>query len=35
VEGVDALGAAIARALSADGPTVLDLPIAIDPPWEL
>ncbi len=35
VEGVDALGAALARALTADGPTVLELPIAIDPPWEL
>jgi acetolactate synthase-1/2/3 large subunit len=29
------LGAALRRALVADGPTVLELPLAIDPPWEL
>jgi len=28
------LGAALRRALAADGPTVIELPIAIDPPWE-
>ncbi|HET7342308.1 MAG TPA: thiamine pyrophosphate-binding protein [Methylomirabilota bacterium] len=28
------LGAAIRRALDADGPTVIELPIAVDPPWE-
>ncbi len=35
VAGVDALGAAIARALTADGPTVLELRMTIAPPWEL
>jgi acetolactate synthase-1/2/3 large subunit len=35
VGGVDALRAAIARAVAAAGPTVLELPMAIDPPWEL
>jgi len=34
VAGVDALGAAIARALAADGPTVLELRMTIEPPWE-
>ena len=29
------LGEALRRALSADGPTVLELPVAIDPPWEM
>jgi thiamine pyrophosphate-dependent acetolactate synthase large subunit-like protein len=29
------LGAAITRALAADGPTVLELPLAVDPPWEM
>jgi acetolactate synthase-1/2/3 large subunit len=29
-----ALGDALRRALAADGPTVLELPLAIDPPWE-
>ncbi len=33
VADVDALGAAISRALAADGPTVLEL--RIEPPWEL
>jgi thiamine pyrophosphate-dependent acetolactate synthase large subunit-like protein len=31
---VDTLEPAIERAWRADGPTVLELPIAIDPPWE-
>ncbi len=35
VASVDALGAAIGRALEADGPTVLELRMTIDPPWEL
>ena len=36
-ERVDAagLGAALHRALGADGPTVLELPAAVEPPWEL
>ncbi len=34
VASVDALGAAIARALAADGPTVLELRMTIEPPWE-
>jgi thiamine pyrophosphate-dependent acetolactate synthase large subunit-like protein len=29
------LGTAIARALAADGPTVIELPVAVDPPWEI
>jgi thiamine pyrophosphate-dependent acetolactate synthase large subunit-like protein len=29
------LAPALARALAADGPTVIELPIAVDPPWEL
>jgi acetolactate synthase-1/2/3 large subunit len=29
------LAPAIQRGLRADGPTVVELPIAIDPPWEL
>jgi thiamine pyrophosphate-dependent acetolactate synthase large subunit-like protein len=29
------LGGALRRALAADGPTVLELPLAIDPPWEM
>ena len=33
--GVDSLGAAIKTALAADSPTVLELPMTIDPPWEL
>ena len=35
VAGVAALGAAISRALAADGPTVLELRMTIEPPWEL
>ena len=29
------LAPAVERALAADGPTLSELPIAIDPPWEL
>jgi len=29
------LGDALQRALAADGPTVLEVPVAIDPPWEV
>jgi hypothetical protein len=32
---VDALGAALTTALAADGPTVLELRMTVDPPWEL
>jgi acetolactate synthase-1/2/3 large subunit len=35
VAGVDMLGAAISRALAANGPTVLELRMTIEPPWEL
>jgi len=35
VAGVAALGAAISQALAADGPTVLELRMTIEPPWEL
>jgi acetolactate synthase-1/2/3 large subunit len=35
VAGVDALGPAIARGLAAAGPTLLELRMTIDPPWEL
>jgi thiamine pyrophosphate-dependent acetolactate synthase large subunit-like protein len=35
VPSIAALGKAITRALAAEGPTLLELPIAIDPPWEL
>jgi acetolactate synthase-1/2/3 large subunit len=35
VSGVEALGAAITSALAAGGPSVVELPMAIDPPWEL
>jgi thiamine pyrophosphate-dependent acetolactate synthase large subunit-like protein len=35
VAGVDGLAPAIAAGLAADRPTVLELPIPIDPPWEL
>jgi acetolactate synthase-1/2/3 large subunit len=36
-ERVDAttLGEALGRALDADGPTLLELPLAVDPPWEM
>jgi len=33
--GVDALGGALKAALAADGPTVLELRITVDPPWEI
>jgi thiamine pyrophosphate-dependent acetolactate synthase large subunit-like protein len=33
--GIDALPAAIDRALAADGPTLLELRMTIEPPWEL
>jgi acetolactate synthase-1/2/3 large subunit len=33
--GVDALPDALARGLAADGPTVLELPLVVEPPWEL
>jgi len=32
---VATLPAALARGLAADGPTVLELPMAVTPPWEL
>ncbi|HXH81537.1 MAG TPA: thiamine pyrophosphate-dependent enzyme, partial [Candidatus Tectomicrobia bacterium] len=35
VEGPEALADALSRALAADGPSVLELPLAVDPPWEL
>jgi len=35
VDGVDGLGAALDKALGQPGPTLLELPLAIDPPWEL
>ena len=35
VAGVDALGAALTTALAADGPTVLELRMTVDPPWEI
>jgi acetolactate synthase-1/2/3 large subunit len=35
VKQVDDLPRALTRALAHPGPTVLELPIAIDPPWEL
>src|SRR3989449_2895364 len=35
VSGVDALGPAIKTALAAESATVLELRMAIDPPWEL
>ena len=35
VGSLDTLGVALARALAAEGPTVLELPMAVEPPWEL
>ncbi|HZC33726.1 MAG TPA: thiamine pyrophosphate-binding protein [Candidatus Bathyarchaeia archaeon] len=35
LNGVDELGGALRTALAADGPTVLELRMAVDPPWEL
>ena len=32
---VDTLPAALTRGLAADGPTLLELPVAVTPPWEL
>jgi hypothetical protein len=32
---VDSLAGAVKTALTADGPTVLELRMAVDPPWEL
>lgn len=32
---VDSLAGAVKTALAADGPTVLELRMAVDPPWEL
>ena len=35
VEALDALGPALADALARPGPTVLEIPLAVDPPWEI
>jgi acetolactate synthase-1/2/3 large subunit len=35
VAAPDAVGGALARALDADGPTVLELRLTVDPPWEV
>src|SRR5207302_4741889 len=35
VESLDALGGLLARALATEGPTVLELPMALEPPWAL
>jgi thiamine pyrophosphate-dependent acetolactate synthase large subunit-like protein len=35
VDGIAGLGPALDKALAHPGPTVLELPLAIDPPWEL
>jgi hypothetical protein len=35
VDGVGSLGGALTKALAADGPTVLELRMTVDPPWEL
>jgi thiamine pyrophosphate-dependent acetolactate synthase large subunit-like protein len=35
VDSITALPAAIGRAFGADGPTVLELRVTVDPPWEL
>ena len=35
VDSPAALGSALARALAEPGPTVLELPVAVEPPWEL
>jgi thiamine pyrophosphate-dependent acetolactate synthase large subunit-like protein len=34
-DDLDQLGPALAKALAHPGPTVVELPLAIDPPWEL
>ena len=33
--GVDGLAGALQPALAADGPTVLELRMTVDPPWEI
>jgi acetolactate synthase-1/2/3 large subunit len=35
VQGLDDLGPALARALAHPGPTVVELPLSVLPPWEL
>jgi acetolactate synthase-1/2/3 large subunit len=35
VDSLDALGPALTWALAQAGPTVLELPMAVEPPWEL
>jgi thiamine pyrophosphate-dependent acetolactate synthase large subunit-like protein len=35
VDGITGLGPALEKALAHPGPTLLELPLAIDPPWEL
>ncbi|MBI3456346.1 MAG: thiamine pyrophosphate-binding protein [Candidatus Rokubacteria bacterium] len=35
IESLGALGAALEKALAHPGPTLLELPLAINPPWEL
>jgi acetolactate synthase-1/2/3 large subunit len=35
VDGLDGLGDALGAALARPGPTVLELPLVVDPPWEL
>jgi len=35
VEDLDSLGPALEKALAHPGPTLLELPLAVDPPWEL
>jgi acetolactate synthase-1/2/3 large subunit len=35
VEGLEALPRALGKALEFPGPTLLELPMAVDPPWEL
>ena len=35
VDGIDELPKALERALGHRGPTLLELPIAVEPPWEL
>jgi acetolactate synthase-1/2/3 large subunit len=35
VDSLDALGDALKAAWSAGGPTVIEMPMAIEPPWEL
>ena len=35
LSGIDSLPSALARAFKGDGPTLLELPMTIDPPWEM